>query len=236
MLSVNHISKRFEELSVLNDINFNVKEKEIVVLIGPSGCGKSTLLNIISGLDQADSGTISGAKNKIACVFQDNRLLPWRSVWKNISLVKEAEEKGRIQELIEEVGLKGFENYYPRQLSGGMQKRCGIARAFYYEGELLLMDEPFQGLDYCLRNELMHMLLKLWKSNKQSVLFITHEIEEALTLATRIIVLSDRPSTIVKEFVLPGEEGRNPMNDDLHPIRKEILSLIMKGGEKDGIS
>lgn len=206
------------------------------MIIGPSGCGKSTLLNIIAGLEKADAGIISGAKSKIACVFQDNRLLPWRNVWENISLVKEAEDKDRIQKLIEEVGLKGFETYYPEQLSGGMQKRCGIVRAFYYQGELLMMDEPFQGLDYCLRREMVQMLLKIWKSNKQSVLFITHEIEEALTLATRIIVLSGRPGTVVKEFILPGKEGRDPMEQDLYDIRKEILSLLMEGEERNGMS
>ncbi|MGC6175092.1 ABC transporter ATP-binding protein [Lacrimispora sp. 38-1] len=228
MLSVKEISKNFQELIVLENINFEVGDKEIVAIIGPSGCGKSTLLNIISGLEKADMGVISGAERTIACVFQDDRLLPWRNVWENISLVREEEDRVRIQELIEAVGLKGFETYYPKQLSGGMKKRCGIARAFYYQGELLMMDEPFQGLDYSLRREMMQMLLKIWKSNKQSVLLITHEIEEALTLASKILVLSGRPGSVVKEYVLPGEEGRDPMDLGLHDIRKEILSLIME--------
>lgn len=120
-------------------------------MIGPSGCGKSTLFNIISRLDTPDAGTMEGIGDSVACVFQDDRLLPWRIVYENIRLVREPEDPKTKQELIDAAELKGFESYYPKQLSGGMQKRCGIARAFYYKGELLLMDEPFQGLDYCLR-------------------------------------------------------------------------------------
>lgn len=227
MLIVKEVEKSFDDLLVLNNINFEVKDGEIVALIGPSGCGKSTLLNVISGLVQPDKGLVAGADNSFACVFQDDRLLPWCNVWENISLVNDKEDSYRIQELVEAVGLSGFERYYPSQLSGGMKKRCGIARAFYHSSEMLLMDEPFQGLDYCLRREMLDMLLKVWKLHKQSVLFITHEIEEALTVASKILVLSNRPSEIVKEFVLPNEVGRNPMSLELYEIREEIISIIM---------
>ncbi|KUO75180.1 MAG: ABC transporter ATP-binding protein [Clostridia bacterium BRH_c25] len=226
MLTVSDISKSFNTLPVLEHITFHVNHDEIVAVIGPSGCGKSTLLNIISGLCTADQGFISGADNAIACVFQDDRLLPWRTVWENISLVGDTEEPDRIHELINAVGLKGFENYYPGQLSGGMKKRCGIARAFYYRSGLLLLDEPFQGLDYCLRREMLQMLLRVWKEHKQSVLFVTHEIDEALTAASRIIVLSDRPGKIAQEFDLPEKEGRNPISSGLNKIRQEIIKRI----------
>ncbi len=132
MLEMKGISKRMGDLPVLSDISFHVKEGEIVAIIGPSGCGKSTLFNLISKLDIPDSGSIQGIGDSVACVFQDDRLLPWRTVRENIRLVREPEDKGKIQELIDAVGLNGFESYYPKQLSGGMQKRCGIARAFYY--------------------------------------------------------------------------------------------------------
>ncbi len=227
MLTVRDISKNFGSLRVLKHVSFDVRSDEIVAIIGPSGCGKTTLLNIISGLCAADQGFVAGADETIACVFQDDRLMPWRSVWDNISLVKDEEAADVIQALINDVGLTGFEKYYPEQLSGGMKKRCGIARAFYYHGELLLMDEPFQGLDYCLRREMLKMLLKVWKAHKQSVLFVTHEIDEALTIASRIIILSDRPGRITDEFVLPGDVGRNPASPGLVEIRQKIYQSLL---------
>ncbi|WP_333652540.1 ABC transporter ATP-binding protein [Lacrimispora sp.] len=226
MVEIKGISKKMGELPVLEEVNFKINDGEIVALIGPSGCGKSTLFNIISRLDAPDSGSMEGIGNSVACVFQDDRLLPWRTVWDNIRLVREPEDKARVQELIDEVGLKGFEGYYPSQLSGGMQKRCGIARAFYYNGDLLLMDEPFQGLDYCLRHEMISMLLKLWRTHRQSVLFVTHEIDEALTVAGRILILSKRPGRVVKEIRLPDYEGRDLGSPKLMEIRQEIISII----------
>ena len=226
MLNIKGITKSFNGLAVLENICCCVKENEIAALIGPSGCGKSTLLNIISKLETPDSGVIEGLGESVACVFQDNRLLPWRTVWENISLVKETEEAENIRSWIEMVGLSGFESYYPSQLSGGMQKRCGLARAFYYKSDLLLMDEPFQGLDYYLRQEMLSILLKLRHSHKkQSILFVTHEIDDALIAASKILVFSKRPGKILKEIVLPGKEGRNPASEELAKIKREILSL-----------
>ncbi len=228
MLIVKDISQNFGELSVLKNISFQVEDNEIVAVLGPSGCGKSTLLNIIAGLQKPKAGFVAGADEAISFVFQDDRLLPWRTVWQNISLVNDQENKEEIKSLIYDVGLKNFEQYKPNQLSGGMKKRCGIARAFYYKSELLLMDEPFQGLDYCLRQEMLSMLLRVWNARKQAVLFITHEIDEALTVANRILVLSGRPSGIVKQFILPQYEDRNPKSKQLNDIRQEIISIIME--------
>ncbi|WP_018306991.1 ABC transporter ATP-binding protein [Desulfitobacterium hafniense] len=226
MLQLHEISKSFGTLPVLNKVSFTVEDGEIVALIGPSGCGKSTLLNIIAGIQKPDEGALSGGSDAMAYVFQDDRLLPWRTVWDNIRLVRDKENRPVIQELIDTVGLRGFETYYPAQLSGGMKKRCGIARSFYYESHLLLMDEPFQGLDYCLRREMLHLLLKVWQKHKQGVLFITHEIDDALTIASRIIVLSPRPGEISKEFRLPGQEGRDPGSPELTDTRREIIAAI----------
>lgn len=228
MLEVEHVTKGFHDLLVLNDINFHISDDEIVAMIGPSGCGKSTLLHIIAELLPPEIGCVTYSGRTKSFVFQDDRLLPFKSVWQNISIVHDSEDRETIQKLIEDVGLAGFETYKPHQLSGGMKKRCGIARAFYYQSKLLLMDEPFQGLDYCLRHEMLNMLLTLWNKHKQSILFITHEIDEALTVANRILVLSNRPSTIIKEFLLPPYENRTQETKQLNQIRQEIISLITK--------
>lgn len=228
MLKVEHVTKGFHDLLVLNDINFHISDDEIVAMIGPSGCGKSTLLHIIAELLPPEKGCVTYSGRTKSFVFQDDRLLPFKSVWQNISIVHDSEDRETIQKLIEDVGLAGFETYKPHQLSGGMKKRCGIARAFYYQSKLLLMDEPFQGLDYCLRHEMLNMLLTLWNKHKQSILFITHEIDEALTVANRILVLSNRPSTIIKEFLLPPYENRTQETKQLNQIRQEIISLITK--------
>lgn len=226
MLNMSHVSKSFGALSVLKDISLEIAPGEIVALIGPSGCGKTTLLNIISGLELPDEGVVNQDNIKISYMFQSARLLPWRTVWENIALVREAAPKEEIDALIEAVGLKRFENYYPSQLSGGMAKRCALARAFHYGGDLLLMDEPFQGLDYGLRMEMLSMLLSIWQQQRQAVLFVTHEIDEALTVASRIAILSARPATIQDIILLPGKEGRDASAPELTPIRRYIIRQI----------
>lgn len=226
MLKISSLNKSFGDLPVLSDLNLEIKPQEIVALIGPSGCGKTTLLNIISGLDTSDGGSVECADNHISYMFQGARLLPWRTVYENIRLVREDAGKNEIMALIEAVGLKGFENYYPGQLSGGMAKRCALARAFHYGGRLLLMDEPFQGLDYGLRMEMISMLLSIWRSERRSVLFVTHEIDEAMTVATRIAVLSSRPTTIKEVIELPGKEGRDASAPELAEIRRHIIRQI----------
>lgn len=226
MLKISSLNKSFGDLPVLSDLNLEIKPQEIVALIGPSGCGKTTLLNIISGLDTSDGGSVECADNHISYMFQGARLLPWRTVYENIRLVREDAGKNEIMALIEAVGLKGFENYYPGQLSGGMAKRCALARAFHYGGRLLLMDEPFQGLDYGLRMEMLSMLLSIWRSERRSVLFVTHEIDEAMTVATRIAVLSSRPTTIKEVIELPGKEGRDASAPELAEIRRHIIRQI----------
>ena len=226
MLKLEHISKSFSGLQVLSDFSLTVNDREIVALIGPSGCGKSTLLHIISGLREQDSGTVEGADGRLSYMFQSSRLLPWRTVWENIRLVRENAADEEIQSLIDAVGLKGFEQYYPAQLSGGMAKRCALARCFHYGGDLLLMDEPFQGLDYGLRMEMLSMLISIWEKKKQSILFVTHEIDEALTVASRIAVLSERPATVKEIITLPGNVGRDASAPELGPIRQHIIQEI----------
>lgn len=225
MLTIDRVCKSFGELSVLKDVSLTVGDGEIVALIGPSGCGKTTLLDIISGLSQPDSGTVTGGE-KISYMFQSARLLPWRTVYENIRLVREDVPPEEIHELIKAVGLEGFANYYPDQLSGGMAKRCALARAFHYQGTHLLMDEPFQGLDYGIRMEMIAMLLSVWKKHRQGILFVTHEIDEALTVASKIVLLRARPMTIRDVITLPGKEGRDPSLPELTSIRQEIIHAI----------
>jgi len=222
MLQVKNISLTYNDLPVIKDISFSIDKNEIVVIIGPSGCGKSSLLKMIANRIQPSSGQIINTYNKTSFVFQDDCLLPWYSVYNNIKIVEDIEDKEKINQLIEDVELKGFEDYLPKQLSGGMKKRCGIARAFYYQSDILLMDEPFSGLDYSLRKEMIDMLLKMYHKNKKPIIFVTHEIDEALYVADRIIVLSQRPSSIIKEFVLPKDKNKESMNT----IKEELITYL----------
>ena len=196
MLRLSGICKRFEDLPVLSNLSLTLSRGEIVALIGPSGCGKTTLLNIISGLTAPDAGTVEGVDGR------------------------------EVRSLITAVGLEGFERYYPGQLSGGMARRCALARAFHFGGEIFLMDEPFQGLDYGIRMEMLSMLLSIWQRERPGVLFVTHEIDEALTVATRIAVLAPRPTAICQWFDLPGPEGRDASAPELARLRQEIIRRI----------
>ncbi|MCR4629486.1 MAG: ATP-binding cassette domain-containing protein [Clostridium sp.] len=226
MLEVTNVSKCYDALTVLKDLSLSIGDHEILALTGPSGCGKTTLLNLISNLETPDSGSIRCGAGRISYMFQNARLLPWRTVYDNIRIVRGDAAPEEVEKLIAAVGLQGFENYYPSQLSGGMAKRCALARAFHYKGDLLLMDEPFQGLDYGLRMEMLSLVLKIRQESKPAVLFVTHEIDEALTIADSVAVLSDRPSAVKKVFRLPGENGRDCTDPGLTPIRREIHSMV----------
>jgi NitT/TauT family transport system ATP-binding protein len=198
-------SKR--EVTALQNINFAIEEQEFVVLVGPSGCGKSTLLNIVGGLMSPSSGTVyfegtQGKKPKLGIVFQEIALFPWRTVYENVvygleesgASKQEQQEKGKYY--IEMVGLQGFEGAYPKQLSGGMRQRAGIARALAIEPDLLLMDEPFSALDAQTRTLMQEELLTIWNRTRLSTLYVTHNIQEAVYLADRVIVLSRHPGQI----------------------------------------
>ena len=210
MLRLSGICKRFEDLPVLSNLSLTLSRGEIVALIGPSGCGKTTLLNIISGLTAPDAGTVEGADGSLSYMFQSARLLPWRTVEENIRLVREEAPAGEVRSLITAVGLEGF----------------ALARAFHFGGEIFLMDEPFQGLDYGIRMEMLSMLLSIWQRERPGVLFVTHEIDEALTVATRIAVLAPRPTAICQWFDLPGPEGRDASAPELARLRQEIIRRI----------
>jgi len=201
------VDAKKREVTALKNINFAIEQQEFVVLVGPSGCGKSTLLNIVGGLMSPSNGSVyfEGTDNKkpnLGIVFQEIALFPWRTVYENViygleesgASKQEQQEKGK--HYIDMVGLSGFENAYPKQLSGGMRQRAGIARALAIEPDLLLMDEPFSALDAQTRTIMQEELLTIWDRTRLSTLYVTHNIQEAVYLADRVIVLSRHPGQI----------------------------------------
>ena len=214
LLSIRNVKKIFKtregELEALGDVTFDVYPEEFVSIVGPSGCGKTTLLKILAGLLAKSAGEIEVDEEKfditreVGFVFQKPLLLHWRKVLDNILLPVEilrmdrASVRKRAEELLDLVGLKGFENSYPNELSGGMQQRVSIARALIHDPKLLLMDEPFGALDAITRERMNLELLRIWREAKKTILFVTHGISEAVFLSDRVIVLSSRPSRMVQ--------------------------------------
>jgi NitT/TauT family transport system ATP-binding protein len=197
------------EVKALHDVSLEIFEGEFVSLVGPSGCGKTTLLRILGGLLQAEKGrvridgrTLSEPRREIGFVFQNPTLMPWRTVLQNVTLPLEVQGRNgndhrkRAMELLGLVGLLGFENLHPHELSGGMQQRVAIARALVYEPSILLMDEPFGSLDAITRNQMNLELLRIWHATAKTVLMVTHTIQEAIFLADRVLVMSPRPGHI----------------------------------------
>jgi NitT/TauT family transport system ATP-binding protein len=233
-------------LTALTNINLTVHEGEFVVLVGPSGCGKTTFVNAVAGLLQPWEGTITyegkpikGTSRNRAMVFQDYAVMPWRTVEKNVRMPFELrdhgfsddEVKNRVQSMIESVGLGGFERSYPHELSGGMRQRVGIARAMVTQPKLLLADEPFGALDAMTREVLQAQLEELVMNAGQTVIFITHSIDEAISLGDRIAVISHRPGTI-REIVSVDLERPRLSEGDVtrHPeygrLREHLWSLV----------
>ena len=229
ILKLQSVEKHFGDVRVLQDLSIEAAREEILCIIGPSGCGKSTILNIISGLIHPSGGKMMNHSRNTSYVFQEDRLLPWKDAYENIRIVNKESSHEYCMELIEKVGLKGFEGFYPHELSGGMRQRCSIARAFNYEADLLLMDEPFKSLDYNLRIGMIRYLLTLWSSTKKTIVFVTHEIDEALLLGDRILLLSNRPAKAEREFCLSKPKRERGLTDrDLIETRSEIIGIMEK--------
>lgn len=254
LLSVTNISKVFDSAnqstSAIKQISFEVREKEFVSVIGPSGCGKTTLLMIISGLMPPTSGeiTLKGVRVDspppgLILLFQDysRSLMPWRKVLANVCYGlelkrqrlhrKDKELKKQAEKYLEAVGLLRFRNHYPWQLSGGMQQRVAIARALACEPSLLLMDEPFGSLDAQTRGELEDQLLQIWERFQQTIIFVTHDIEEGIYLSDRVIVLTASPAEIFKDFSVDLPRPRNQIETRSDPnflrIRNAIHKMIL---------
>ncbi len=238
------------DLRVLNDVTFSIEAGTFICLVGPSGCGKSTLLRIIDGLIPPDAGEVYIGGEKVrepsldrGFVYQQFNLLPWRTVIGNVEFglenmgLKKQERRRRALEVIKLVDLEGFETYYPSQLSGGMQQRVGLARAIAVEPTILLMDEPFGSVDDQTRMLLQNELLKIWEQAQKTVIFVTHDIEEALYLGDRIVVMRARPSRITRILEVPF--GR-PRTDELRGapemghLKQEIWEELKSGATVEG--
>jgi NitT/TauT family transport system ATP-binding protein len=233
------VSRKFNDFLALNDVNFEVADGEFVCLLGPSGCGKTTLLRLAAGLDAPTGGEllldgkkIDGVNRECGFVFQEYILFPWRTVKGNIEFGPEvkgipAEERERIaRHYIDLVGLKGFEDHYPHELSGGMKQRVGIARAYANSPKLLLMDEPFGALDAQTRNLMQSELLRIWEKEHISALFVTHSVDEAVYLADRVVVLSARPGTVKEMFKNSIPRPRVRTSPEANTLRDAILKSL----------
>ncbi len=226
LLSLEGVRKEFnvrgKNVLALDSLSLTVDEGEFVTVVGPSGCGKSTLLNLTVGLTRANSGKIlfrnrpiNGINPEIGYVTQKDNLLPWRTLVKNVEIaleirgVEQSERRCRAEELIERVGLSSFEAHYPHELSGGMRQRANIIRTLIYDPELILMDEPFGPLDAQTRIVLQDQLLKLWSTAKKTIVFITHDLIEAITLADRVVVMTSRPGRVKYTDKVPIPRPRN---------------------------
>ncbi|MBP5198253.1 MAG: ABC transporter ATP-binding protein [Lachnospiraceae bacterium] len=237
-----------ELVHALKDVTLEIKDGEFVAIVGPSGCGKSTFLEIVAGLLPLDGGEvylddekITDTDRNIGVVFQDASLFPWRTIKKNIAFgmeiakVPKEEQEKRLKHYIELMNLRGFENKFPSQLSGGMKQRAGIARTLVMDPKVILMDEPFSAVDHLTRCTLQDELLKLREKEKKTILFVTHDINEAVYLADRVILLSPRPSVIQEEYVIKADYPRNRDDEYLAHVASKIMKDIVKGSKQDTI-
>ncbi|MGU3576553.1 ABC transporter ATP-binding protein [Brucellaceae bacterium C25G] len=221
-IKVKNLTKAFYDPSsdritlAAHDVNFSVKRGEFVCIVGPSGCGKTTVLRILAGLEEKLSGDVMLASNNPpAMVFQEASVLPWLTVRQNVAFplslkgASKEKQKERVDELLSLTGLTDFADAYPRQLSGGMKQRVSVARALVDDRDILLMDEPFGALDEQTRLVLQQELLRIWETSGKTVVFITHSVDEALTLADRVLVMSPRPGHIVADLAIPFERPRD---------------------------
>ena len=236
-------------MMALEDISIEVKPAEFLCIIGPSGCGKTTLLRMVAGLDHPSSGEIildgkevKGPSPDRGMVFQEFSLFPWRTVLKNVEFgleIKGVGDKARgeiAEKYIELVGLQGFENHYPYELSGGMKQRVAIARALATEPSILLMDEPFGSVDAQTRNILQEELLEIWKRTKKTVLFVTHSVDEAVYLADRVAVMSARPGCLIKCLDIDIPRPRKRTSVEVNEFREKLLMLLSLERSKACIS
>jgi ABC-type nitrate/sulfonate/bicarbonate transport system ATPase subunit len=257
-IAVRNVAKTFrmtdgKTVDALQNINFEIEDAysregrdigEFRVLLGPSGCGKSTLLRLIAGLDRPDAGEVlvndqpvHGPGKDRGMVFQKYTSFPWLTVADNIAYglkinsVPEAKRKEIVAQLIQDIGLSGFENAYPETLSGGMQQRVAIARTLALRPAVILMDEPFGALDAQTRSEMQQLLLKVWDETASTILFVTHDVEEAIFLADRIFVMSAHPGTIVEDVQVPFDRPRRlelKQRNEFHELQNYVLGRLRR--------
>ena len=238
-IAVQNLTKRFGDLLVLNDISFDVAQGEFLAIVGPTGCGKTTFLNCLSKLMPTSNGdiyidgeTANPKRHNISFVFQEPTCLPWRTVRRNVSYGMElkgfpkAKIKERVDYMLNMVGLADTQDLYPNQVSASMVQRITVARAFAVDPDLLLMDEPYGQLDVKLRYYLEDELVKLWQMLKSTVIFVTHNIEEAVYVAERMLVLSNKPTRIKAEVKVELPRPRNLIDPEFIALRKQVTELI----------
>jgi NitT/TauT family transport system ATP-binding protein len=238
-VSKTHALKNNEDIPVLNHIHLSVLDQEFVTLVGPSGCGKSTLLSLMAGLSKADSGEIrihgkEGRQGQpvLGYISQIDTLLPWRTVRGNVEIglelrgVPYQEKKSVSDRLIDQVGLGGFENSYPFELSGGMKKRAAVIRTLAYDPDIIFMDEPFVGLDVQTRDELEEDILRIWQDHRKTIVLVTHDLTEAITLSDRVVLFTARPATIKSEYDIslprPRSVEETRFSEDFIHLHRQI--------------
>jgi ABC-type nitrate/sulfonate/bicarbonate transport system ATPase subunit len=243
-VDIRGVTKRFRSradhnLLVLDDISFRLRDNEFVCLLGPSGCGKSTLLRLLADLEPPSGGAmfIHGRPHhevaqRVGFVFQEDALLPWRTIVDNVGLgleargVRKSERRERAREIMRVVGLAGFEDYYVHQLSGGMRQRAAVARALVIEPEVLLMDEPFASVDVLMKTHLHAELARIWQTYQTTVLFVTHDVEEAVYLADTIVVMTPRPGRLKRVVALDLARPRDRLSPEFVDVRREIQQVF----------
>jgi NitT/TauT family transport system ATP-binding protein len=229
-LVLDKVAHGYNGLPVVQEVDLAVEPGELVVLVGPSGCGKTTLLNILSGFLTPVSGTVR-TEGLVRTVYQQDGLFPWLTVAQNIGMgLRAMKDKARreqeLNELLELIHLEQFRDHYPHQLSGGMRQRVELARVLAGDSDILLMDEPFSALDYQTRLRMRHELVLLLEKRPRTVVFVTHDIEEAVQLADRVLVLSQRPTRISRELLIEAPRPRNPTDDLVVEATRAILEEL----------
>ena len=230
-IAINNLSKKYKDKLILENINLYVDENEIVSIIGPSGCGKSTIFNILSNLTTYDCGNIY-INGNFSYMYQNDLLLPYKTIIDNVSLplVLKGEKKKKSRDMVNSYfstfGLKGYENKYPHELSGGMRQRANFMRTFINSSDIMLLDEPFGALDSITRASMQNWLLDIKKQIKSTILLITHDIDEAIILSDRIYILSNKPSFISKELFVDKSIYNKDNLENIATLKKEILNYL----------
>ncbi|HDM70694.1 MAG: ABC transporter ATP-binding protein [Thermotoga sp.] len=225
ILKVEGLVKSFGNFEVIHHWNLTVEEGEKVVLLGPSGCGKTTFLRIIAGLEKPTEGKIEIGFERLGFVFQEPRLIPWKTVRDNLRLIEE--DEGKIKTILELVKLNGFEDHFPSQISGGMKQRLNLARAMVVDPDFMILDEPFTSLDIKVKMEIMEDLMEIWEKRRFTMLMVTHDVKEAVYMGDRILILSKIPSKILREIRI-NFIRRDITNRDFLGMESRILRFMLE--------
>jgi ABC-type nitrate/sulfonate/bicarbonate transport system ATPase subunit len=238
-IEVRNLSKHFGDLVVLNQMDFDIYDGEFLCVVGPTGCGKTTFCNVVTRLIPLTEGTITMEgeeidfkKHNVSFVFQEPSCIPWKTIKDDVKMgleikkVPKNEIQKRVSEILELTGLTGFENFYPNQISASMKQRVAIARAFVTQPDLLLMDEPFGQLDTSTRFFIENKLIEVWKKTKQTIIFVTHNLEEAVYLSERILVCTQKPTGIKEEVMVELPHPRDITDPEFVKIRNKVTDLV----------